>query len=276
MRLVNLISFVSHFLSSASNATFHAGAVAFGAFGVCREMKLPTLFANLQRICASVLAGFALVTVMSSASSYAGAVLSNLGGPDGDNIGNVSGNFTLQTASTRNAFGFRPGPQAFTLGSISAVLDSSTGSPISTSFAIYSHSTDRPSSGSPIATSSSVAVSSKGLYKFVFSGVSLTSGTSYWGVIETGIGTRWYDMNLSSFQPTARNGSGFQFINYDQSNTFDTSKAWVGPGGSQYFRYGLTVAGPENNSQVPEPTSMAIFGLGALGLAYRARRKSRA
>ncbi|MFM8190110.1 MAG: PEP-CTERM sorting domain-containing protein, partial [Pirellula sp.] len=27
-------------------------------------------------------------------------------------------------------------------------------------------------------------------------------------------------------------------------------------------------------SSVPEPTSMAIFGLGALGLAYRARRKS--
>ncbi|MCE2815042.1 MAG: PEP-CTERM sorting domain-containing protein [Planctomycetaceae bacterium] len=28
--------------------------------------------------------------------------------------------------------------------------------------------------------------------------------------------------------------------------------------------------------QVPEPTSMAIFGLGALGFAYRARRKSKA
>ncbi|MBU6387612.1 MAG: PEP-CTERM sorting domain-containing protein, partial [Planctomycetes bacterium] len=27
---------------------------------------------------------------------------------------------------------------------------------------------------------------------------------------------------------------------------------------------------------VPEPTSMAIFGLGALGLAYRARRKAKA
>ena len=28
--------------------------------------------------------------------------------------------------------------------------------------------------------------------------------------------------------------------------------------------------------QVPEPTSMAIFGLGALGMAYRARRKTKA
>jgi hypothetical protein len=28
------------------------------------------------------------------------------------------------------------------------------------------------------------------------------------------------------------------------------------------------------SAAVPEPTSMAIFGLGALGMAYRARRKS--
>jgi len=31
-----------------------------------------------------------------------------------------------------------------------------------------------------------------------------------------------------------------------------------------------------SDSAVPEPTSMAIFGLGALGMAYRARRKSKA
>ncbi|MFY8070179.1 MAG: PEP-CTERM sorting domain-containing protein [Pirellula sp.] len=28
-----------------------------------------------------------------------------------------------------------------------------------------------------------------------------------------------------------------------------------------------------SSQAVPEPTSMAIFGLGALGLAYRARRR---
>jgi hypothetical protein len=30
-----------------------------------------------------------------------------------------------------------------------------------------------------------------------------------------------------------------------------------------------------SGGSVPEPTSMAIFGLGALGMAYRARRKSK-
>lgn len=35
-----------------------------------------------------------------------------------------------------------------------------------------------------------------------------------------------------------------------------------------------TPGGGGGGGQVPEPTSMAIFGLGALGFAYRARRKS--
>ena len=37
-----------------------------------------------------------------------------------------------------------------------------------------------------------------------------------------------------------------------------------------------TFSGEFPSSAVPEPTSMAIFGLGALGMAYRARRKNKA
>jgi hypothetical protein len=37
-----------------------------------------------------------------------------------------------------------------------------------------------------------------------------------------------------------------------------------------------TFSGEFPSSAVPEPTSMAIFGLGALGMAYRARRKLKA
>jgi hypothetical protein len=37
-----------------------------------------------------------------------------------------------------------------------------------------------------------------------------------------------------------------------------------------------TFSGEFPSSAVPEPTSMAIFGLGALGVAYRARRKLKA
>ena len=39
---------------------------------------------------------------------------------------------------------------------------------------------------------------------------------------------------------------------------------------------GATYTGEFPSSAVPEPTSMAIFGLGSLGMAYRARRKLKA
>jgi formylglycine-generating enzyme required for sulfatase activity len=44
--------------------------------------------------------------------------------------------------------------------------------------------------------------------------------------------------------------------------------------GAVGFRVALLL--PSSPPAVPEPTSMAIFGLGALGMAYRARRKARA
>ena len=45
---------------------------------------------------------------------------------------------------------------------------------------------------------------------------------------------------------------------------------------SQGAFFEISGAGGGAGGEVPEPTSMAIFGLGALGMAYRARRKSKA
>ena len=42
---------------------------------------------------------------------------------------------------------------------------------------------------------------------------------------------------------------------------------------SNFSDFGATFNGEFPSSAVPEPTSMAIFGLGSLGMAYRARRK---
>ena len=46
----------------------------------------------------------------------------------------------------------------------------------------------------------------------------------------------------------------------------------------QNFNIGFRVVSLSGSTPpaVPEPTSMAIFGLGALGMAYRARRKAKA
>jgi hypothetical protein len=45
---------------------------------------------------------------------------------------------------------------------------------------------------------------------------------------------------------------------------------------TDFSAFGATFTGEFPPSAVPEPTSMAIFGLGALGMAYRARRKLKA
>ena len=45
---------------------------------------------------------------------------------------------------------------------------------------------------------------------------------------------------------------------------------------TNYDDFGATYTGEFPPFPVPEPTSMAIFGLGSLGMAYRARRKLKA
>ena len=54
-----------------------------------------------------------------------------------------------------------------------------------------------------------------------------------------------------------------------------TSISLRGFGGND-VAYGATLQSGGGGGVVPEPTSIAIFGLGALGMAYRARRKSKA
>lgn len=66
--------------------------------------------------------------------------------------------------------------------------------------------------------------------------------------------------------------SSTYMINNLPQNAFPT-------GESNDFGFRVAVLSPSGGGgggEVPEPTSMAIFGLGALGLAYRARRKSKA
>ena len=68
----------------------------------------------------------------------------------------------------------------------------------------------------------------------------------------------------SAIENAAYMNSTFAFFRFAGAN---------GTGGS-----GLTVQLSDNRGggQVPEPSTMAIFGLGALGMAYRARRKAKA
>jgi hypothetical protein len=71
-----------------------------------------------------------------------------------------------------------------------------------------------------------------------------------------------------------RGGSWMDSANFLKSSSFNHFNPTSASGGElQEFR---VVTLDTTYGAVPEPTSMAIFGLGALGTAYRARRKAKA
>lgn len=62
---------------------------------------------------------------------------------------------------------------------------------------------------------------------------------------------------------------GYIEVTWNGSNTFELISA------AYESTPGVAIQTPGGGGAVPEPTSMAIFGLGILGMAYRARRKSK-
>jgi len=73
-------------------------------------------------------------------------------------------------------------------------------------------------------------------------------------------------------------GLQFAWLNV---GTYTTQRQPIGNADSSFAVGGFTLVVSNDpvrvgNQTVPEPTSMAIFGLGALGIAYRTRRKCKA
>ena len=63
---------------------------------------------------------------------------------------------------------------------------------------------------------------------------------------------------------------GYIEVTWDGVNSFELISA------AYESTPGVAIQTPDGSGAVPEPTSMAIFGLGTLGMAYRARRKAKA
>jgi hypothetical protein len=97
-----------------------------------------------------------------------------------------------------------------------------------------------------------------------------------------GLGGNVFEWEESSFNRANSSGSssrGFRGGNWSDGSSFLSSSSRLSTDPSDEFNdLGFRVASLSSSDPpaVPEPTSMAIFGLGALGMAYRARRKSKA
>jgi len=212
----------------------------------------------------------AALAMVSSASAQAGVVLSNMGS-SGTDTTDVSTTNTIQTASVRNSAGFTTGAVGFDLSGFNAILDSSINpTAVNVTFAVYSNNGGVP--GTKIAETASQTVAAKQNYSFSFSGpVSLSASTTYWAVIETGVSSSWYAMNTVAGDPVAQNSSGFSFVNYKQTNSFDSTRNW---GGTDANRYAFAVLGTNQNSAVvPEPALTSLLCLGGVALIRRRMKK---
>ena len=79
-------------------------------------------------------------------------------------------------------------------------------------------------------------------------------------------------LNSAGSSNRARRGGSFGSFSFDLKSSSRITGAPNNTGNITGFR----VAGLPSSAPVPEPTSMAIFGLGAMGMAYRARRRIKA
>jgi sulfatase modifying factor 1 len=102
--------------------------------------------------------------------------------------------------------------------------------------------------------------------------VNQAGGLSPFGVMGLGGNVwEWEESFYDSINRGVRGSywNGFAFYSSAMSRGYGTPS-------TESDAFGFRVATLSPPPTVPEPTSMAIFGLGALGMAYRARRKTKA
>jgi formylglycine-generating enzyme required for sulfatase activity len=157
-------------------------------------------------------------------------------------------------------------------------------SPTSTTGTYYDFATGSDTAPTPVA--SGTGIGANGNNEAVYNGqsgpadVTQAGGLSPYGVM--GLGGNVFEWEESSFNRANRSGSssrGFRGGNWSDGSSFLSSSSRLSTDPSDEFNdLGFRVASLSSSDPpaVPEPTSMAIFGLGALGMAYRARRKSKA
>lgn len=109
-------------------------------------------------------------------------------------------------------------------------------------------------------------------------------GPSPFGVIGLGGNvTEWeestFDVSASNYNDSGTSARGVRGGDWTSAAISLSSSARYGFNfgpGAEYDSIGFRIVTLSPPAAVPEPSTMAIFGLGALGMAYRARRKAKA
>jgi hypothetical protein len=213
-------------------------------------------------------AGLSLVSLaagINSASAATSSLYSNLG-PGEVSVSNTVGYLSNVQPNQLQAQGFTLGASDYNLTLLEFQLSAiSTPAPVAQ---IYGDNSGSP--GSPLATfTTSGAIGDLGIYSFTGS-FAAQKNTNYWVVLSNAnsaslISFEWYS-NSGFSQPTQQNASGITYLGTKESNN---GASWDDTLPSLSIRVSGTDA-------IPEPSSLALLGLGTVGLLTRRRTNCKA
>jgi hypothetical protein len=203
------------------------------------------------------------LVVLGNVSANAGVVLSNLGQTGLENLDNLIA--ITQGARTRNAAGFKiEGPQKFKIDSVGVLLEKANQASTSVTMAIYTDNGGKPSM-IKLAESAALIVTSRNVYQFEFSqGNVVNANSTYWAVLETGVGTLW--AGSTDENPAPLNSPSLTFAGYRRTTTFNDGN-WANFTSNPL---GFSVFGTE---YVPEPALTSLFCFGGIALIRRRVKK---
>jgi len=200
---------------------------------------------------------------ITSANAGTAYIYSNLGSVSSTTTSNTVGYLSLAQSNHLQAQGFTMGSSDYELTSLAFGLGSSDiPAPL---VQIFGNNAGTP--GSPLATfSPSGSVSAKTLYTFTGS-FAAQKNTSYWVVLSntnsaSQASFEWYS-NDTFTQPTGTPASGITYLGTKES---DNGGNWNST--LPFLSIGI------NGTAVPEPSALALLGLGAVGLVARRRRSA--
>jgi len=196
-----------------------------------------------------------------AAVAEAGVVYGNLGAAGTNPIGSTNTDYGPSDAFERVlAQGFQVGSSATSLDlqSVTVGLFATNSGSVPLSVAIYGDAAGQP--GSLLHTSGTVNVGNTGTYTFPFTGVSLSTETSYW-VVPQG-GASWY-LDATNTTPGGQNGSGYSYLGTLRQLP---DLSWTTPN-PNLTSYSVSI------NAVPEPHAFVLAGVGIATAVALVRRR---
>jgi len=208
---------------------------------------------------------FPAVVALSLAFAFAGTanagiVAGNLGG-SGTNALASGSQFFSSTSWIAQGFSVPSGSGVDDqLVSVSVGLSAPVGDGSATA-SLYS-GTSQPTGTALVTDTVAVSGTTAALYTFNL-GQQLSGGTNYW-IVLSGASFLGWNQNDALAAPITQNSSGWGFI--DSLTSSNSGSSWTTGGGS-------TDASAISVTAVPEPSSLALAGLGILAAGFVSRKR---